>query len=119
MKFLVDAQLPFRLAKYLESKGHDAIHTDDMPDKERTSDTEIRSRSKKDQRILISKDKDFYDSHLLKKEPAKLLLVSTGNIINRELLSLFEANWDEIEDKFQLCNLLELTNTQLVAYHIS
>jgi predicted nuclease of predicted toxin-antitoxin system len=119
MKFLVDAQLPYRLAKFLKAKGYDAIHTDDMPGKERTSDSEIRSEAKADQRFVISKDKDFYNSHLLNKEPAKLLLVSTGNIVNLELLALFEANWDEIEDKFQSCDLLELTNTQLTGYEIS
>jgi predicted nuclease of predicted toxin-antitoxin system len=31
MKFLVDAQLPFRLKLWLESKGLDTIHTDDLP----------------------------------------------------------------------------------------
>ncbi|TAK50445.1 MAG: hypothetical protein EPO28_00320 [Saprospiraceae bacterium] len=119
MKFLVDAQLPYRLVKFLKAKGYDAIHTDDMPDKERTSDSEIRTRAKADQRIVISKDKDFYDSHLLKKEPAQLLILTTGNIVNHHLLALFEGNWGEIEDMFQSCDLLELTNTQLIAHNIT
>jgi predicted nuclease of predicted toxin-antitoxin system len=119
MKFLVDAQLPFRLARFIAHKDHDVIHTDDMPNEERTSDTEIRMLAKKDGRIVISKDKDFQDSHVLQKEPANLLIISTGNIVNRDLLTLFEANWDEIEDKFQICDLLELTNTQLIAHGIS
>lgn len=41
MKFLMDANLPFRLAKTLESKGYDMSHTDDLPEKERTKDKEI------------------------------------------------------------------------------
>jgi predicted nuclease of predicted toxin-antitoxin system len=38
MKFLVDAQLPFRLARFLESAGYDTIHTKDLPNKNATSD---------------------------------------------------------------------------------
>jgi len=32
MKFLVDAQLPRRLARWLQASGHDAIHTRDLPE---------------------------------------------------------------------------------------
>jgi predicted nuclease of predicted toxin-antitoxin system len=41
MKFVVDAQLPYGLKLFLKDNGYDAIHTDDMPNMERTSDTEI------------------------------------------------------------------------------
>ena len=41
MKFIVDAQLPNGLIWILSSRGHNAIHTDDLPNKERTSDREI------------------------------------------------------------------------------
>ncbi len=116
MKFLVDAQLSYQLAKFIQSKGHDVVHTDEMPNRERTSDKEIRARAKSEERIVISKDKDFHDSFLLKKSPAKLLLISTGNIVNKALLGLFEANWDEIEAKFEEYDLLELTNTSLMAH---
>ena len=34
MKFLVDAQLPFLPAVFLNAQGFDVIHTDDHPDKE-------------------------------------------------------------------------------------
>lgn len=45
MKFLIDANLPFKLAKSLKDKGYDVIHTDDLPDKEKTKDNEIRKIS--------------------------------------------------------------------------
>jgi len=45
MKFIVDAQLPYGIATILKEKGFDAIHTDDLPDKERTTDTQIRTIS--------------------------------------------------------------------------
>ncbi len=41
MKFLVDAQLPVRLARFLISAGHDVLHTTDLPDGNRTTDGRI------------------------------------------------------------------------------
>ena len=38
MKFLIDAQLPQKLVGWLQEKGHDAIHTLDLPRKNATSD---------------------------------------------------------------------------------
>ncbi|WP_017747696.1 DUF5615 family PIN-like protein [Scytonema hofmannii] len=34
MKFLVDAQLPIRLARFLQASGYDTIHTRDLPKRE-------------------------------------------------------------------------------------
>jgi len=42
MKFIVDAQLPYVLNEFLKESGVDAIHTDNLTNKERTTDTEIR-----------------------------------------------------------------------------
>jgi predicted nuclease of predicted toxin-antitoxin system len=33
MKFLIDAQLPRRMVRWLSAAGHDAIHTLDLPDR--------------------------------------------------------------------------------------
>jgi len=76
MKFLVDAQLPYGIALLLRDKGFDALHTNDLPDKERTSDNQIRSISISENRIVITKDYDFVDSHILIKIPKKLLIVT-------------------------------------------
>ena len=65
MKFLVDAHLPKRLASFLNAEGHDAIHTRDLPVGNRTSDATINQVSMAEQRIVITKDSDFMDSHLL------------------------------------------------------
>lgn len=116
MRFIVDAQLPFKLASFMRKRGHDVIHTDDLPDKEHTSDTEIRRIARLQSRIVVSKDSDFVDSHLLLQEPAKLLWVSTGNIRNPTLFQLFEQYWPEIERQFLHHNFLELNNTNLVTY---
>ncbi len=41
MRFLVDAQLPARLARFLNDAGHDALHTSEMPKGNRTTDARI------------------------------------------------------------------------------
>lgn len=43
MKFLVDAQLPRHLSHWLKQRGHDSLHTLDLPDGNRTSDLEGRA----------------------------------------------------------------------------
>ena len=45
MKFLVDAQLPVHLARFLETEGYDAIPTKDLPQQNKTTDTEINAVS--------------------------------------------------------------------------
>jgi predicted nuclease of predicted toxin-antitoxin system len=92
VRFLVDAHLPQRLARLLHGEGHDALHTLDLPDGNRTTDGVINAISVTEQRVVITKDSDFVDSLVLHKQPWKLLLVSTGNISNQELEQLFAAN---------------------------
>ena len=90
MKFLVDAHLPPGLRALLNAAGHDAIHTSQLPAHNRATDQGINELSRRDQRAVITKDSDFYHSHLLHGQPWKLLLIRTGNIRNRELKPLFQ-----------------------------
>jgi predicted nuclease of predicted toxin-antitoxin system len=96
MKFIVDAHLPRALVQLLNDRGHDAIHTRDLPTGNATKDDEINTISVTEERIVVSKDGDFYNSYTAKKEPFKLLHITTGNISNKDLLALIEANIDLI-----------------------
>ncbi len=89
MSFLIDAQLPRRLAHRLRDAGHDTLHTLDLPKGNRSTDAEICEISARDQRIVITKDADFVNSFLLGRGPYKLLLISVGNIRNADLETLF------------------------------
>ncbi len=114
MKFLVDAQMPRRIARWLQASGCDAIHTLDLPDANRTSDEEIIDFADREGRAVISKDADFVDSHLLRGRPAKLLLISTGNIANRELESLLVPLLPSIVLEFQTHWFLEVGYSGIV-----
>lgn len=85
MRFLVDAQLPRRLAVWLAGAGHDAIHTLDLPHANRTLDDAICGVADAENRIVVTKDDDFVYSFLVQGRPARLLLIGTGNISNTEL----------------------------------
>jgi predicted nuclease of predicted toxin-antitoxin system len=41
MKFLVDAQLPRKLCKWLREAGHDVVHTLDLPSGNATPDSVV------------------------------------------------------------------------------
>lgn len=108
MKFLVDAHLPRRLCGMLAQHGHDAKHTLDLPAGNATKDRVINQISFDEQRVVVSKDTDFFYTHLLQGRPWKLLLVKTGNISTRDLQELFERNLPAIEAAFQSHTLVEV-----------
>ncbi len=116
MKFLVDAQLPARLARFLIESGHDALHTSELPDGNRTSDAHIAGVADDHGRVVVTKDRDFRDGHLLVRSPRQLLVVATGNITNSALLTLFEANLDAVVSALGDADFVELSEDALVVH---
>src|SRR5262249_57731570 len=114
MRFLVDAPLPRRAAGWLAAAGCDAIHTLDLPNGNRTTDQQIIDEADLEERDVVTKDADFVDSHVLHARPAKLLLISTGNISNRELEALMVPLISTIVQEFQTHCFLELGRAGLV-----
>ena len=115
MRFLIDAQLPCRLAIELNAHGHDAIHTLDLPARNATPDSEIIEVADENHRIVVSKDGDFRDAHLLFGRPRRLLRIATGNLGNAELLNLVMAHLGNIESLFATASYLELSRDELVS----
>lgn len=116
MKFLVDAQLPRLLATWLAGRGHDALHTLDLPAANRTTDKDIREMADREQRVVVTKDSDFVDSHVLHGTPAKLLLIATGNITNPLLISLVERHEAVIVSSLEAADFVELTNDRVILH---
>lgn len=114
MKFIVDAQLPKLLARFLSERGFDAIHTLDLPRKNVTDDLEINRISLEENRVVISKDEDFYDIYTARKEPYKLLYLTTGNISNQDLLNLFEKNLLLIVHALQKASVVEINRNNII-----
>ncbi len=114
MKFLIDAQIPKKLALFLKENGYDAIHTSELPDRNRTRDREINRISMQEKRVLITKDADFIESILISDKPYKLIYLSTGNITNRALMELFMRHLDEIVEMIDRNRLVELSDSSLI-----
>lgn len=114
MKFLVDAQLPRRMTEWLVAAGCDAIHTLDLPDANRTTDENINAVADREQRVVVSKDAEFVDTHLLQRRPAKLLLISTGNIRNRDLEALVVPLIQDIVRELGSHSFIELGSSGIV-----
>ena len=116
MKFLVDAQLPVRLARFLQTNGHDTLHTRDLIERNATSDTQINQISLEQKRVVITKDSDFVDSFLTIQEPFKLLLIATGNIRNSGLELIFAKNLPTIVDLLQNHNYVEVNRSEIIVH---
>jgi predicted nuclease of predicted toxin-antitoxin system len=116
MKFIVDAQLPPRLARELAASGHEAVHTLELPAGNHTQDQEIIALAVREQRVVVTKDNDFMVSFLLRGVPPKLLLISTGNISNDALSKLLASNLTALENAFSKFDFVELSATAITIH---
>ena len=116
MKFIVEAQLPRRLAYEIAALGSDSVHTLDLPDRNLTTDTAILAFAKANDRVVVTKDSDFVDSFLLRGEPEKLFYITTGNISNNELIHLLQVNWQQVLSMFSQGGFVELSRTALTLH---
>jgi predicted nuclease of predicted toxin-antitoxin system len=69
MKFIVDAQLPLLLCDILEKAGFTSIHVDSLSTGDESSDKEIIKYADNNDLIVITKDSDFYYSHMILGQP--------------------------------------------------
>ena len=116
MRFLVDAQLSSSLCGIIESSGHQSLHTQNLPRGNLMTDSQILEFCNQGDWILITKDTDFFFSHILYHSPAKLLIIRTGNLRLRRLINLFTHYFPQILEKLQSHSLIELHDDQ---FHFS
>lgn len=114
MKFLFDAHLPYRMSAWLAAAGCDATHTLDLPDGNRTTDAHLIDVADREQRVIVTKDADFVDSHLLSGRPAKLLPVSTGNMRNQDWENLVVPLIPDLVREFGSHSFLELDRSGII-----
>jgi predicted nuclease of predicted toxin-antitoxin system len=114
LNFLIDARLPSRLALWLGSNGHNAIHTLDLPLKNNTGDSELIALADREDRVVVTKDADFFESWLIKAKPRRPAIITTGNIGNDDLLALFARNLNEIVSLLESHSVLEIGRDTLI-----
>lgn len=96
MRFLVDAQLPPALARWLVSMGYEAEHVADVG-LASASDREIWKYALSVGSVIISKDEDFAQRKVLASEGPALVWVRLPNSRRRELLIWFEQVLPQID----------------------
>lgn len=89
MQFLVDAQLPPALARWLTERGHPSEHVFDVG-LQRAADRENLGLREARESVIVTKDDDFVTLHLMKPEGPPLLWIRLGNVRRAALLSAFE-----------------------------
>lgn len=116
-KFIVDAQLPARLKKWIEQQGFDVKHTTELPYGNLIEDTYIIQIADEEERIIITKDKDFHHHHLVSGKPDRILHIATGNITNKDLIKLFESHFDTIATEFENgAKVIEMNNEAIIIH---
>ncbi|MHB1532136.1 DUF5615 family PIN-like protein [Acidithiobacillus sp.] len=116
MKFLVDAQLPRRLSLWLGEQGYDAKHTLELPLGNRTPDADLVAIADREDRVLVTKDDDFVQSFFVSGRPRRLLLVATGNITNKDLLSIWQKHMGLIENAFMTAQFVEFSKAEILMH---
>jgi len=110
MKLILDAQLPKKLCEVLNQLGLECIHVDELPEGDETPDTEIINFADRENLIIVTKDFDFYHSHMTLGKPKQLFLITTGNLKNKQLFSLFRNNSLIIKNALNRSSFVELSN---------
>ena len=113
MQFLVDEQLPVSLADFIKSKGFSCLHIQTLKTGNKLADSEIWTKSVIEKWVVITKDIDFLDRYIIKKEPYKLIYITTGNIKNHELLFLFDKYFDQILELLHSYNVIEFGREEM------
>lgn len=90
MRFLVDAQLPPALARWLVAAGHEAEHVGDVGLGD-AQDQAIWAYAANVGAVIISKDEDFAQRKIMKNAGPPIVWIRRPNTRRRELLVWFEV----------------------------
>jgi predicted nuclease of predicted toxin-antitoxin system len=78
--------------------------------------TVIIEVAEREQYVVVTKDDDFVQSYLIAGRPAKLLLVSTGNIANSKLELIVRGHIHEIARALESASFVELGQDSLTVH---
>jgi predicted nuclease of predicted toxin-antitoxin system len=100
MQFLIDAQLPPALARWLVGQGHTASHVLDLG-LERADDRTIWNRAIASHAVIVTKDEDFAVRRALEMEGPAVVWGRFGNTTRLEVIARFESVLPSILDALQ------------------
>lgn len=95
MRFLVDNQLPVRLAAWFRQRGHECEHVADLG-MEEADDASVWARVASAKAVVVSKDEDFIYLANSEGNQVQLVWVRLGNCRNAALIAAFEVVHDQL-----------------------
>jgi len=104
MKILCDVHISLKVAKFFQSKGIETEHINHILDKWFTNDNDICEYADKKNFTVVTKDKDFKDSHFIRQTPKKLIKVNLGNISTNLLIGIFDKTLEQLNSLFSTEN---------------
>ena len=116
MRFVVDGNLPPRLALLLVGRGHEAWHVFELGDELVAHDVEIARWADAQGGVVISKDADFDAPQITRRSPRRLIMVEVGNMGTSRLLALFDRRIEELALLLRTSRPVELHDCVLVSH---
>jgi predicted nuclease of predicted toxin-antitoxin system len=95
VRFLVDANLPPALARWLESEGHEAHHIADLG-MERMTDRAIWERARDTGACIVTKDEDFVLLQALDRAGPAIVWIRIGNAVRSVLVRRLPGLWPAV-----------------------
>ena len=100
-KVLCDVHIAFKVAKFFEERGYEAIHVNNIMEGSQTKDSAISDYANLHGLTVLTKDMDFKNSHFIQGKPNRLLRITLGNIPTKRLIEILDANLNTIIEHFQ------------------
>jgi predicted nuclease of predicted toxin-antitoxin system len=96
VRFLVDAQLPPALARWLSTQGHEAEHVVDLG-LAGAKDRAIWTHAAETGVVIVTKDEDFVSLSTLSPNGPPVVWIRLGNTTRSALLAWFSPLFPDIE----------------------
>jgi predicted nuclease of predicted toxin-antitoxin system len=100
VKFLVDANLPPALARWLTAEGHEALHVSDVG-LEAMPDRSIWNHADQIGACIVTKDEDFALLQALERTGPAVVWIRIGNAVRRVLLQRLPSIWPKVVSAIQ------------------
>ena len=99
--FLVDVNLPKKFSFF---KCANFVHVVDI--NPRFTDEEIWDYALSEDKVILTKDADFYEKSISSETKPKVIFMQLGNLTIKELHHFFELNWGIIIDHLENASLI-------------
>lgn len=97
MKFLIDANISYRLVRLLNNKAIESIHVSKTGLPHPAKDSQIWDFAKQNNYSILTFDADFKILENVRGYPPKLILLNTGNSSTNYIFKLIIEKFKEIE----------------------